>query len=43
VEYDQNLITVFKEKPDGEEGRINGRFYALQREATHYIASEETL
>lgn len=43
LEYDQNQIIGFKEKPHGEEGWINGGFYVLQREAIDYIASDETI
>ena len=43
LEYDQDLITGFKEKPHGEEGWINGGFFVLQREAIDYIASDETI
>ena len=43
LEYDQDLITGFKEKPHGEEGWINGGFYVLQREAIDYIAGDETI
>jgi glucose-1-phosphate cytidylyltransferase len=43
LEYDQDLITGFKEKLHGEEGWINGGFYVLQREAIDYIAGDETI
>jgi len=43
LEYDQDLITGFKEKPHGEEGWINGGFYVLQREAIDYVAGDETI
>jgi glucose-1-phosphate cytidylyltransferase len=43
MEYDQDLIAGFKEKPHGEEGWINGGFYVLQREAIDDIASDETI
>ena len=43
LEYDQDQITGFKEKPHGEKGWINGGFYVLQREAIDYVASDETI
>ncbi|MFO0774929.1 MAG: glucose-1-phosphate cytidylyltransferase [Nitrospiraceae bacterium] len=42
LQFEQDRITEFKEKPHGEEGWINGGFYVLQKEVIDYVAGDET-
>jgi glucose-1-phosphate cytidylyltransferase len=41
--FDDDHIVHFKEKPQGEEGWINGGFYVLQKEAIDYIEGDDTI
>jgi len=43
LEYEQDLIAGFEEKPHRKESWLNGGFYVLQREAIDDIASDETI
>jgi glucose-1-phosphate cytidylyltransferase len=40
---DEELITSFREKPDGDEAWINGGFFVLEPEAIDYIAEDHTV
>jgi glucose-1-phosphate cytidylyltransferase len=39
----ENVVTSFKEKPQLDEGRINGGFFVLEPEIFKYIESDETV
>lgn len=39
---DQNLVTRFQEKPDGDGGWINGGFFVLSPKVLDYIESDDT-
>ena len=42
LNIDGDLVAGFSEKPMGDGGRINGGFFVLSPEVTHYIEGDET-
>jgi glucose-1-phosphate cytidylyltransferase len=43
LDVEQNLITGFREKPQGDGGWINGGFFVLSPRALDYVADDDTV
>ena len=39
---DENLVSIFQEKPEGDGGRINGGFFVFEPEIFKYLIEDQT-
>jgi glucose-1-phosphate cytidylyltransferase len=43
IALDDNVVSMFNEKPEADQGWINGGFFVLERRALDYIQGDETI
>ena len=43
IVLDDNVVSMFNEKPEADQGWINGGFFVLERRALDYIRGDETI